>query len=531
MAMKAVKTSLLVSTLLTLLPVWAQDGPTPSTNLHLAAILGDVAAVQQHIAAGTDLDQKDAFGSTPLIIAATFGKIDVARALIEAGAELDITNNDRSTALHSAAFLGYTEIVEALLEGGANKYLRNNGGNTAWVSLALPFEDVKPTYDALEEGLAPLGLVLDYEQIEAVRPVIAEMLRPTTEELEAVDYAPLAGGDWPVSTPEEVGLAPDLLAELYLNAAGLRTLYSLLVIKDGYLIAEDYFSEGSIDQQTNLQSVTKSFISAFVGIALEQGCLQSVEQTMLEFFPEVADQITDPRKAEITIRELLQMRGGFPWEETDSALWDSLWGGNHVSNIVEFPLTHDPGTEFQYSNLTSHWLGLIVARECGMDLRSFAEEHLLGPLGAELGEDWIQDVDGSYMGSGGLHLTARDAAKFGLLYLDGGIHRGDRILPAEWVRESLQSYSEHVDMHRTGPFYRDAGYGYQWWLGRSGEHEYFSARGHGGQLIVLLENLGMVIVTTADPFFGYEHHFDSWPDERAVTNVVSEFIRSLPSNR
>ena len=527
--MRGIKKAVLVAILLALSPAWAQGALTPSTNLHLAALLGDVAAVQQHIATGTDLDERDDFGSTPLIVAATFGKTDVARALIDAGADLDLTNNDRSTALHTAAFLGYTDIVKALLEGGADKYLRNNGGNTAWASVAGSFESARATYDALAEGLAPLGLVLDYDQIQAARPVIAEMLRPTPEELAAVDYAPLPGGDWPVSPPAEVGLDPDLVAELYLDAAHLRTLYSLLVVKDGQLIAEGYFNGGSIDRQNNMQSVTKSIVSAFVGIAVERGCLQSVDQTMLEFFPEVGDRIMDPRKESITVREMLQMRGGYPWEETDVAYWDALWRGYHVNNIVELPLTRDPGTEFQYSNLTSHWLGLIVARECGRDLRSFAEEHLFGPLGAEPGEDWIQDADGTYMGSGGLHLTARDAAKFGLLYLDEGVYRGERILPAEWVRDSLQSYSEHVDMHRPGPFYQDAGYGYQWWLGRSGEHEYPSARGHGGQLIVLLEDLDMVIVTTADPFFGREHHFDSWPDERAVTNVVSEFIRSLPS--
>lgn len=527
--MRGVEAAVLVATLLALSLAWVQGPLTPGTDLHLAALLGDVAAVQQHIAAGTDLDQKDDFGSTPLIIAATFGKTDVVRALIEAGADLDLTNNDRSTALFTAAFLGYADVVEALLEGGANKYLRNTSGNTARVSLVVPFENVRPIYEALAEGLAPLGLVLDYERIQAARPVIAEMLRPTPEELAAVDYAPLPGGDWPVSTPAEVGLDPDLAAELYLNAAGLRTLYSLLVIKDGQLVAEGYFNGGSIDRHNNMQSVTKSIVSAFVGLALEQGCFSSVDQTMLEFFPEIADQIADPRKESITVREMLQMRGGYPWEETDEAYWDALWRGTHVNNIVELPLTRDPGTEFQYSNLTSHWLGLIVARECGMDLRSFAEEHLLGPLGAELGEDWIQDADGTYMGSGGLHLTARGAAKFGLLYLNDGVYEGNQLVPAEWVRDSLQSYSEHVDMHRTGPFYQDAGYGYQWWLGRSGEHEYPSARGHGGQLIVLLEDLDMVIVTTADPFFGREHHFDSWPDERAVTNVVSEYIRSLPS--
>ncbi len=119
---------------------------------------------------------------------------------------------------------------------------------------------------------------------------------PSIKDLEAVDYTPLSRDDWKVSTPEEQGLDPMLVAELYYNAAKLETIYSLLVVKNGYLIAEDYFNEGSIDQKDRLQSVTKSYTSALVGIALEQGYLSSLDQKMLDFFPELAGQITDPRK-------------------------------------------------------------------------------------------------------------------------------------------------------------------------------------------------------------------------------------------
>ena len=96
---------------------------------------------------------------------------------------------------------------------------------------------------------------------------------PSKAELATVDYTPLPGDDWNVSTPEEQGLDSELVSEMYLNAAKLETLYSLLVIKNGYLIAEDYFNEGSVEQKDRLQSVTKSFTSALVGIALEQGRL------------------------------------------------------------------------------------------------------------------------------------------------------------------------------------------------------------------------------------------------------------------
>jgi CubicO group peptidase (beta-lactamase class C family) len=350
---------------------------------------------------------------------------------------------------------------------------------------------------------------------------------PSIEDLAAVDYTPLGRDDWPVSTPEEQGLDPMLVAEMYFNAADLDTIYSLLVIKNGYLIAEDYFNEGSVDQKDRLQSVTKSFTSALVGIALEQGCLSSVDQKMLDFFPEVAGRITDPRKEQITIRDLLKMRAGYPNEEDDPALWDGLLSGRYPPLIEEFPLVSDPGTRFHYSNLTSNWLGIIVDRACGMNLKTYAEENLFSPLDVKAGE-WGQDAEGHNNGCGDLHLTARDAAKFGLLYLNDGVYKGNQVIPADWVYDSLQTYSVNEAFVKKVGHFRDIGYGYQWWSADAGKHHVNFAWGHGGQLIVLVDELDMVIVTTSYPFW-LEHNNQSWKNEKAIITMVSEFINSLPS--
>jgi CubicO group peptidase (beta-lactamase class C family) len=355
---------------------------------------------------------------------------------------------------------------------------------------------------------------------------------PSIDDLLAVDYTPLPGDDWEASTPAEQGLDPMLVARVYYNAAELETLYSLLVVKNGYLIAEDYFNEGSADQKDRLQSVTKSYTSALVGIALDQGYLSSVDQKMLDFFPEVADQITDWRKEQITIRDLLQMRSGYPWEETDPALWDGLLSGHYPPLIEEFPLTGDPRTEFNYSNLSSAWLGIIVDRATGMNLKAYAEENLFLPLGVETGE-WGTDAEGHNNGCGDLHLTPRDAAKFGLLYLNEGECEGNQIVPVDWVHDSLQRYSEDINL--TGGFPANwglsitgIGYGYQWWSATAGKHHFDYAAGHGGQLIVLLHELDMVIVTTSYPFY-LQHDAESWKHELAIINLVAEFIKSLPT--
>ena len=349
---------------------------------------------------------------------------------------------------------------------------------------------------------------------------------PSSEELEAVDYAPLPGGDWAVSSPAEQGLAPELVAGLYLNAADVDTIESLLVIKNGYLVAERYFHNGGPEQRTRIQSVTKSYTSALVGIALAQGCLASLDQKMLDFFPELSDQVIDPRKKQITLRQMLQMRAGYPWEESTPELFEMLYHGFRPSLLVQVPLVTDPGTHCEYSNLTSHLIGVVVARACGTDLRSLAQEHLFGPLGAELG-DWIQDWEGNYNGHADMYMSARVMARFGLLYLDDGVYQGKQLVPADWIHESLQSYSDDAWDYRVGGNFKDIGYGYQWWSVRAGDHHYNLAWGHGGQQIAIVDEFDMVIVVKADPLFG-QHGGGPWKHEKANLNLVADFIASLP---
>jgi CubicO group peptidase (beta-lactamase class C family) len=503
-------------------------------GLHVAALQGDVDAIRRLIKAGADLNEKDAYGSTPLAIAATFGKTEAAKALIDAGADLTVTSNDGSTPLHIAAFFGRTEIVTALLGKGANKYLRNDAGLTALETVAAPFERVKGTYDAVGKALAPLGLKLDYARLQRVRPQIAAMLRTRPEELNAVKYTPLPRGDWKVSTPAAQGLDPTLVAQTYLEATGLPTLYALLVVKNGHLVAEQYFNEGGIDQLSGRQSMTKSVTSAIVGVALDRGCLASVDQKMLDFFPEFAGQVTDPRKRGITIRQLLQMRSGYPWEEREPRYFETLFlkGNWHwLPHIVDFPLTSDPGTTYNYSNLNSHLLAVIAARACKTELQAYAQQHLFGPIGAQVGK-WTRDPYDYNWGWGEIYITARDMAKFGLLFLNDGTFNGKQVLSAAWVRDSLQRYSEGINFtgaesSEAGRYLRDIGYGYQWWSARAGEHRFDFAWGHGGNLIVLLHDLDMIIVTTADPLYHLPSQ-DGWRYEGTIIDLVGRFIQALP---
>jgi len=349
---------------------------------------------------------------------------------------------------------------------------------------------------------------------------------PSPEELAAVDYTPTSADVWQVSTPAEQGLDPELVAKLYYNASQLETVYSLLVFKNDYLIAEDYFNNGYASKQVNIHSVTKSINSALVGIALEQGCLTSLDQKMMEFFPEFANRITDPRKNQITIQQMLQMRAGYPWEEATAEGTELLFSGFHTSDLVNVPLAYDPGSDSQYSNLTAHLLGIIVARACDVNLRAFAREHLFDPLGIEPGF-WQKDWDGNYLGFSDINLSSTDLAKFGLLYLNDGKYNGIQVVPARWVHDSLQIYSKKTWTYRVGRNWGDNGYGYQWWSIKAGDYRYNLAWGHGGQQIVLLDDLDMMIVLLADPLH-LQHGDEPWRIEKSNLNLVANFVASLP---
>lgn len=148
----------------------------PSMDIFSAVFMSNKKAVEQHIKIGSELNGRDAYGSTPLNIAITFGKTDIAIMLMDAKADINATNADGSTPLHTAAFYCRTEIAKELIANGADQTLINQYSSTALGSVSGPFADVKPIYEQIARDLGPLGLKLDLERIENTRPIIAEML-------------------------------------------------------------------------------------------------------------------------------------------------------------------------------------------------------------------------------------------------------------------------------------------------------------------------------------------------------------------
>jgi hypothetical protein len=150
----------------------------PKQDIHEAIITDNFDTLKQHIAAGRDINKKDAMGgSTPIMTAITFDKPEMVKALLKANVDLSIQNNDGSTALHTAAFFGKIELVQMLIDAKADKTVKNNFGATPRETVLGDFEQIKPFYEMMIQQLEPMGFKLDLNEVEKARPVIALMLQ------------------------------------------------------------------------------------------------------------------------------------------------------------------------------------------------------------------------------------------------------------------------------------------------------------------------------------------------------------------
>jgi CubicO group peptidase (beta-lactamase class C family) len=303
----------------------------------------------------------------------------------------------------------------------------------------------------------------------------------------------------------------------------IPNLYGLVVIRKGTLIAERYFHGQTMFRANHLHSASKSFTSALVGIALRENFIQNLDQKMMDFFPEHASPILDPRKYQITLRHLLTMRAGFAWEETVSDLEAYLASPDWVRYALNLPLRYDPGQVFLYSSVQTNLLSAILTKASGLSTKAFAEKYIYGPLGISIAQ-WYQDPQGYYLGGHAMYISPRDMARFGFLYLQKGRIDLRQIVPSVWIEESWQC-TGHSGWD-WGPV-QNEGYGYQWWMGKLGGYDIFFAAGKGGQFIITVPELEMVVVTTADG--------DSWVGSGAqnqdILRLVDRYILQAVRSR
>jgi CubicO group peptidase (beta-lactamase class C family) len=338
------------------------------------------------------------------------------------------------------------------------------------------------------------------------------------------DYWPTEG--WQNSTPEEQGLDSARLQEMmnYIDDNNIA-IQSVLVVRNGYKVLEEY--PGVVYRQDSthlLYSVTKSFTSALVGIAIDQGYIDNVSVPMLSFFPEYNITNEDPRRERITIEHLLTMRSGMFWDETSVPFSSPLNGiyqintGDGVEFMLNADMVAEPGTLWHYNTGASHLLSAIVQVATGMTTLEFAEENLFGPLNITPAY-WSRDLAGWYKGGYDLRMNTRNMAKFGYLYLNNGTWDGTQIIPEDWVQTSSSSISEVNDY---------TGYGYQWWT--TPELGMYSARGLYGQYIFVIPEYDIVVAFFSNIIQGahpHENLIARYILPEVSTHFGQEFVSSI----
>lgn len=297
-------------------------------------------------------------------------------------------------------------------------------------------------------------------------------------------------------------------------------VHSLLIYKEGRLVLEEYFSGHKYQWDAPkhhaekilwtremphcIHSVTKSIVSTCIGIAIEQGLIEHVKQSIFDYLPN-HQHLKRDGKEHITIEHLLTMTSGLAWAEWNapysSAENDQI--GIYFSDkkpvdfILEKPLIAPPGQRFNYSGGDMQILAKILEDATGMDLNEFSAQYLFDPLNIESYDWWLRFRTGEIQAAGGLKLTSRDMVKIGLTFLDQGMWENQRILPEGWTEMSTHPYERSVDINLPGEDLKDVGYGYTWWTRQlSGPKSMYWANGWGGQKIVILPYANAVVVFT-----------------------------------
>lgn len=278
------------------------------------------------------------------------------------------------------------------------------------------------------------------------------------------------------------------LDEAFVSARSMTGLKSLAVSNNGTIIKEEYFGLGALDQQNDIRSVTKSVTSLLIGIAIDKGYIQSVDQKISDFIAPLV-QTFPSDKTELTIWHLLTMSGGFHGNElADPNLYNN-WAvsDNRINYILNVPLVYQPGEHFSYDSRSYHLLSVILTQATGMSTKEFAESFLFTPL-AISSREWLADRQGYNNGSAGLSLTARDMIKIGELILNEGLYNGNRVVSAEWISQLKQS-----KISTNFPVSYGGNYSFGWWLGSYDNRNFLMAMGWGGQFIVVVPRYNLVI--------------------------------------
>jgi len=312
--------------------------------------------------------------------------------------------------------------------------------------------------------------------------------------IQPIDVPGAAAWDWPIGTPQSQGMNAAALARTLDAGTDLRALRSLLVVRNGVLVAERYYGSGTADDLFGVQSVTKSVSSVLVGQAIGAGKIASVSATVRELLPEAAARAPDAPAARLTLAQILTGRTGlrYDWSTDSRAL---ATAADPVRHALDLPADQPAGSAWSYNDAAVHLLSPILQRAQGIDIAALAARDLFAPLGIRR-YAWPRDRAGQPLAYGGLQLRTRDLVKLPWTMLDGGRWQGRQVIPASWVAESLRS---HGPASWQAPPIVDTGYGYLWFTGALAGRPVMWGWGYGGQFALLAPSLRLAVATAATP--------------------------------
>ena len=308
--------------------------------------------------------------------------------------------------------------------------------------------------------------------------------------------------NWEISTPEEQGLDSSKIEQLADYVEQDNYDYdSVIIVKNGYIVYENYFNSNFVNSTHHLFSVTKSFLSALIGIAIEESYILNLQQKVVDFCPDYTITNLDEWKQEMTIEHLMTMTSGIEWVSDFPRWYDMMAAPNQVQFMLDLPMEHEPGSHFKYNSGGCQLVSAILQNKTGKTAYEYAQEVLFEPIGIDKAY-WQMDKQGINIGGTLLYTTPRHMARLGYLYLNNGTWDGQQIVPKDWVINSSTSYIRS-SMDNTD-------YGYYWWLDRDGE--YYYAWGSEGQKIFVVPDYNMVVVFTAsdDTHEPYEYLLENY---------------------
>ncbi len=297
-----------------------------------------------------------------------------------------------------------------------------------------------------------------------------------------------AAAPLPRSTPEAQGISSQSIGEFVAAVEKINTLHSFMIVRHGQVIAEGWWKPDAADKPHVLWSLSKSFNSTAVGLAIADGKL-GLDDPVLKFFPAEAPSDPSENLKAMKVRDLLTMTCGHDAE---------LKIPDHAPTAKQFlahPVPHPPGTHFKYNTYGSYMLSAIVTKVTGQTTLDFLKPRLFEPLGIEAPK-WDASPEGPSLGGYGLYLCTEDIAKFGQLYLQKGKWNGKQLLPEQWVEQatSKQVPNDQEGHANIGIDWKQ-GYGFQFWRCT---HNAFRGDGRAGQLCVVIPEKDAVIAITAD---------------------------------